>query len=190
MARDQSPVLPESVTVVFPTKRCTGNDSTPAEYAKVVTLEDLEFTIEGHKGTKVFHDLAPGLFNTGESTNPNNKTALDTLAKRIARDFYAWRELAFDRVYNGVVKFKQDGFADVVEWTYHLDRCETRVATGPYNDDPEELAHVGTDCCAGLDFYGPPISGSGASATISKYRLFLLNGKLTKCLVGTDKVCP
>lgn len=189
--RDLSPILPGSVSVVFPGKRCTGTGDIPETWTKTVDIDDVPTPpiAKGGPGVKLFRDKAPALFAGGGST-PTNSAQLESLAKRIAQDHYDWRESGTDRVYNGIVKVAQDGNVDLTEWTYHLDRCETRAIVDPYNDDPEELTHVGTDCvdknC--VEIYEPSIFTSGPNRLIYKYLLCKEGNKLVRYANGTDQI--
>jgi hypothetical protein len=187
----ESPLLPAQVTVYFLGRRCTGNPANvvPIWYASTVTLA----AVAGAGGrvpagatgvpgtTKLVHDTAVALYNAG-GVAPTNQAALDALALRIARDFYAWRGVSFDLVYNGVVAPKPSGLADVLEFTYlHADQS-TRARSQPWGAEPEEMQHMDPAVAACTDlanapdpvehvpclqYYGPPesCSGGGARAT-------------------------
>jgi hypothetical protein len=167
MARDLSPILPAAVRVVFRTRRCSGGvtDAVPDDYTKTIQLSDVSLTrsdlptgLTGTPGTThTVRSEAIALFNVG-GTDPTNKTALDAIAMRIAQDFYDWRSVSFDRVYNGIVVSKPSGLIDTIEWSYeatgHDDTadfgdpvsfvggCTTRITSAPWNGEPEELSHL------------------------------------------------
>jgi hypothetical protein len=156
--RDQSPGLPSSVVVNFTS---TWNDDGPTSaaipipYAVTVPIATVigaatagtgaSSSLKGVAGrSKSFFDSCQALFTNAGGATPTNDDALQTLAKRIATDFYAWRVLGWDRVIAGIVGHAQDGYTDSVEWSYTEGEGSppsTRAIARIGDDDPEELMH-------------------------------------------------
>ncbi len=152
---DAGAFLTAKVEVVFP-KLCSGIPQR-AFYKSTVNLTDLpEFKNFGqaggfiNPGTKVFRDKAWARY-LKTSVDPINKTALDALALRIARDYYYWLMGSYDLKYVGILSWAMEGLSDTVEFAYHFNeagvgQCSTRVSRRHFGGDPEELAHqLGTE---------------------------------------------
>ncbi|MBX6311852.1 MAG: hypothetical protein IRY99_02865 [Isosphaeraceae bacterium] len=157
---------PSCVQVRFPVRQCAVDHWPPPAryYTATVSLEDLELPVaNGHPGCKVFHDLAPALYQAADG--PSNRDQLDELAKLIAQRYYGWRHAARDRVYRGIVAYEPDGSCESVTWAYLQQReyvrhpatprraepreaylVATYVRPNPPDRDPEELHHQLEDC--------------------------------------------
>lgn len=93
---------------------------------------------QGHGGEKLFRMRCPANINTVEG-QPINVNTLRNLSARVAEDFYNYLiESNQDAVYAGVANWKPEGLHDI-EWTWRLDRCNTRIQRAPWNLDPEEM---------------------------------------------------
>lgn len=204
MSRDYSAVMPSGVMVVFQGRRCSGlvSDTVPSYYTKTVSIADAGITPgqSGFSGTQHFRDDALALYNVGGG-NPTNQTALDALSLQIAKDYYRWRSVAFDVVYNGVVAPDMNGLMDEIEWAYDMEDCHTRMFTGPYDGEPEELHHwdpatagcvdvTGTglvvDKTPCLEYYGPPALCASGNLQLTRYKLCLIDGRLQSTYVQRD----
>lgn len=174
--KGQSCNLPSSVSVRFLSRRCSGLPSAtiPAWYTKEISIASASIEgIEGHPGTKWFHDRALALF-AGGGTTPTNKTVLDTLASQIAIDYYNWNKESFDESYPQIISPILDALTDTIEWEYRPNQCITRRHTAPYNGEAEEMMHNDSANAACVDSlpgtvvqktpcfesYGPIASGS------------------------------
>lgn len=208
VGRDYSAVMPSGVMLTFRGRRCSGevSDSVPSYYTKTVSLDETGVAPDqsGFAGRKIFHDAAVALFDVGD-TDPTNQSVLDTLAEQVAKDYYRFQSRAFDVVYHGVVAPDMNALLDTVEWSYSMDGCSTRMLTGPYNGDPEELYHwdpttagcvdasgsglitAKTPC---LEYYGAPVQCSGGSLLLSRFKLCLVGGRLVSTFVQTDTITP
>lgn len=200
---DISPLIPESFTYRFPTRRCTGTYSStiPDNYVKKIDLSTIaaDAGIDGFKGSKVFHEYALALFDAG-GTDPTNKTAIDALATKHATDYYKWATEQFDSTYNNVLNTKNSSLYDEIILDYDIEGCTTRLRTGVVNDDPEELMHwdSSTSSCTGasgtytaapcVEVYGPPASCSGGSLVITVYRVCMVDGRLVSTYVRQDTI--
>lgn len=206
MSRDLSAVLPAHVAVVYASRRCNGvpSDTVPDYYVKTVAIADAGWSGagDGHtgfSGTKYFRNAALALYNVG-GADPTNKTALDSLAVQIAKDFYNWSSISFDAVYNGIVAPDMNGLMDEVEWAYDIDNCTTRLWTGPYNGQPEELAHhdpAAASCKDDLGattrepcrlVYGPKVTTSAGSTSFPVFELCLVGGRLQWTYVTAETI--
>ncbi len=129
--------LPEQVLLAF--RRWSGSAlvAPPAWITKTKAVQ----TVPGYSsytgyGTKFFRCMMPANDGTG---TPSNDAHLQTLCDQVARDFCDWQAFAtVDQVWGGIVPWPPDGLHDV-EWTWRLDRVNTRVQRRPWNEDPEEL---------------------------------------------------
>lgn len=193
---DQS-VLPASAVVRFRGKRCGGDPWTPIPpyYESVVALAGLGLTSTvGFSGSRSFQDSAVALF-TPPATTPTNQATLDALATRIATDYYSWRTIAFDAVYNGVLNVAPNGLYDWVVIDNNPFEVATRLRTPPYDVAAEESAHFDSSilsCSAtlspvpGVVMFAPPSwqdetpTGSAApgTTTLSIYDMELRDGRL------------
>jgi hypothetical protein len=189
--QDLSPVLPETIAVVFQWRRCTGvpSDVRPVEpvYISEVDLADITFTDPdvspqplGVPGSiHTVRDTAVALFTVGVA-DPTNKTTLDTLAYQIAQDFYDWRANSFDITYNGIAAVEPSGTVDLIEFCYHQEDCYTRIQSQPWGGEPEEFQHLDpaaancddshnsskpTDKIPYFEVFGKPESCTGGGAT-------------------------
>lgn len=201
-------ILPQSVSVRFPTRRCNGSpsDTVPYYYVKSTSLSSSSWTPpdendsipNGFPGSKMYHDTALALYDVG-NPNPTNQAALDRLAKQIATDFYNWKGVAFDRVYNGIIAPDMNGLIDVMTFQMGSKDASTRVYTAPYNGEPEELMHhdpanlgcVSTDMRPLMEMYTPGATQFMASCTslsVSALLLGLQDGRLQATFDHTDSL--
>jgi hypothetical protein len=166
MSQDQSSVIPNTVAIRFPTRRCSGTviNTVPTYYLKSIPTATLaqesplsilqlnasgQVAASGFPGTKYFHETALGLFNVG-GTSPTNKTSLDNLTQQFGEDWVNWQAISFDIVYDGIcvpgsvgdAEGTVSGYVDEYEFCYRKSDVYSRFRTGPYNADPEELMHA------------------------------------------------
>jgi hypothetical protein len=128
-----SAVIPKAVQIRFPTKVCTGvrTGQENPYWIETVNLTDSDVPTnnlfittqqKGFNGTKAFRDTAIAQIAAGGGTiTPINETALRGLALEIAEEYWRWiSDIAYDRVYNGIVGFKPEGYLDQIEFTYRF----------------------------------------------------------------------
>ena len=105
-ARDMSPVLPETVTVYFPGRRCfgTADIAIPPWWKGSWGIADIQFsdplmvgsTFTGVPASQlIIHDTCQALIG-GVGADPDNGPALTNLIKQIAQDFYDFRSFSGD----------------------------------------------------------------------------------------------
>jgi hypothetical protein len=160
MSRDQSPLLAEKHQTVFRTRRCSGAStaSVASFYSKVVNLEDITPTdsnvpddLTGIAGAKhTVRDTAIALYAVG-ATDPSNKTVLDSLANKLAQDWfdYTTADVPGDVIYAGIKRPEPCSLIDTIEWTYRAGDVSTHLQAPPYNESVEEFQHwtdVTTGC--------------------------------------------
>lgn len=202
MPTGNSSILPSQIAVRFPGRRCNGNVSqtVPTYYTKFILLSTINSVFSGFFGTKWFHETALALFNVGVGS-PTNQTALDSLALQIATDYINWLLTSFDITFSQIAEPTPNGLFDAIEWTYRPGECTTRVFTAPYNGEPEEIMHhdpANAACVDGggiivaktpcFEAYGPPAACSGSNATLTRYKICLIDGRLTQTYVSTDTI--
>ncbi len=186
MARNLSPVLTDKVSVIFPARHCSGLCSdlphfywTDAHISTVnlsdVTLTDPEI-VEQPLGTIdttwTVRDTCQALYTTAAGS-PSNLTQLNQLAAQIAQDYYDWRSVNFDVVYNGVAPVDPCALIDLIEFRYDKTDSTTRVQSAPWTGEPTEYQHmdpgVSSSGCQGYDRYPgmliEMVVDSNASAT-------------------------
>lgn len=160
MAQDQAPVLPSTVRVHFAPYPCgtLSFADLPAEFHTDSQIADagLEVTA-GSSATHSVRDRCHATY-TQKGGDPDNKAALQSLAGRIARDFWSWRTVAYDRAYAGLPTPALDGTVDAVTWTHRGDKATTRMRSVPIGGEPLRLAHAdpGHDCDGRPKVYGGP----------------------------------
>jgi hypothetical protein len=162
MSQDLNSWLPSQFKVRFPSVKTGGTPSytPPPAYVKTVNVTDSSVglittypNIAGNGFPLIVHDTAPATFTSG--TLPTNQVTLDALAVQLATDFWTWRLLNHDIVYNGVIypvasANGQSGNATATvsaydwlyEWSYTGDDCTTRIMGSPYNGQAEEFQHA------------------------------------------------
>lgn len=192
--RDASPVLPEMVRVAFRPQLCSGKptDKPPDRWVVEIPigLAGLE-AWTGHPGSKTFHSTAQAKF-VGGDTAPTNKGDLNALSLQVAIDFYGWRAQGRDVTYNGIVAVLPTGSDEEICWTYREGECHTRITSGPYGDEPEEMHHEVDDPCEGtgtggsVTVYAPPAKRSGKHITLPKIKLQVVDGVLKSSPAGSD----
>lgn len=133
--------VPLSVTVVFPR----------ADFQSVNTCVRLNSGIgvenywpvivlgTGHAGTQLIHSTAIANFNGEE--NPVNVTELQTLAARIAADWYAWRKSSLERRLLRAIAWPADGMHDVE--INHEVEVSTVVHRSEWEPEFGQLKHAG-----------------------------------------------
>jgi len=142
---DQRTALPASVTVVFPRQDEGAPSGDPTAYT--VTLASLGLaTVPAppptFTGTKVLWSSAVAYWEAGEVAATND-TELQTLAERMASDWYSWRLAPYDLTYQGWVPWACDGAHDVI-LDHTTERQQTRVMRGPWLEHVEHSLHSGT----------------------------------------------
>lgn len=71
---------------------------------------------------------------TGGSGTPDNVTALADYAEQLAEDWYKWQLGDLDQVLSGIVPWEPNGQIDVIEWTYRVGDCKTRIMRDRWYD--------------------------------------------------------
>lgn len=189
MPRDQSPVLPGTVEVHFRPVPCGGLvswDDLPTDYKLSTALADagLPTAATGTGAVRGFREPCRAYFASKTATNPTNRATLQALADRIGRDFWAWRLVAFDRAYNGIIAPTPDGIVDAVEWTSREGECSTRMWSVPIDGEPAVLAHfdAARDCDSrpqlfggGDDYHAKVVNGV---LTLPTIRVYVVDGVL------------
>lgn len=143
--QDFSALVPASVRAVFPRTDSGVPSLTP--HTVSVALSDLALAqyqagFPGHAGEKVIYSGAVATYTGGAS--PTNDTELDTLATRLATDFYLWQLARSDTKYAGIVPYAPNGFADSILWRHTEAEVSTRVQRGPWRELEETMPHHGT----------------------------------------------
>ena len=188
--RDRTPALPAAIELYAKPWPCSPvtYDKIPKEYYVTSRLADSNIqdadasnVAEHGSGTVGFFDTFHAVYLTAGMGAPSNKVKLQNLSDQLAKDFWGWRLVAFDTVYNGIIAPDLDGHTDEATWTYTADRCETRVKTAPWDDFPESFNHsdpIG-DCLDCFKVYSPDVSvGSQAACKPIKYCLSVIDGAL------------
>ena len=136
--------LPDVVRLRFPRHYADGTAATGDREAWTVDVPVSLFGYATHGPAwpvAVLHDTKAAEFATSASVSPTNLEDLQDLAQQAAYDWCAWRDSAYDRKYHGILAWYPDATADRVEWTWHEEEASTRVGTGPWDGEPEELHH-------------------------------------------------
>ena len=148
-------VMPASVLVVFPkwvdgsgyyepeSYRQMVKDSYGASWTYSATLAALgsPYSSYPNNGTvKVIHTTAKARFTLAGDVSPNNETALTTLAKKIAKDYYDARTAWVDECYRGVRGLTPNGLSDFL---YCVDGggVWTRAIPPPLNAGMHNFQH-------------------------------------------------
>lgn len=200
--------FPESVKVRFGTRACSGGFDKPRFYISEFTAEDFFASAPssafcpppsggcdrpGYRpGSRMFFDVAVALYDE-EDSDPTNRDALDSLAEKIATDYYLWNSIHYDFSYHGIASPSPSGIDDQVIIEYLEDYVQTRRATGLHNSHPEELGHwdgAASECDREADpchyVYGAGARCSGGRVVLPKYRLCLEEGRLRMTYVEDD----
>ena len=215
--RDLSPILPSSIEVVFRTRRCFGDvtqqNSVPSFYTKTVDISDITFSnsdvnsqTQGNGFPLTLRSTALALYPAANG-DPSNKDALDTLAERIAQDWYDWQSgPRFDRLYNGVVVPQANGIADFMEITQDESAIVTRYRTTEWNDYPTDFqqndgpnnANCKDNLTANppvivaktpyIEVYAPPASCNNGKLQLQVIKLGLEIGRPVFYFVRTDSL--
>lgn len=179
-----------TVEVVFQSRQCAGNpgDSFPAYYTSKVTVGDGD-AVETFKSTVLAY------YNAPTSGDPTNKSVLDALAAQIAADWMSWKQASFDQSLVGVAAIDPTGLADV-EWDLSSTGVRTRLTSAPPGSGARELGHFDwtDDASCGTSWtanpcaimYGPMTTQSGGSFAVPKYRVCLIDGRITSEFIGYD----
>lgn len=128
-------LLPVSVTVVFPrTDDGVLSTSTHTVTTTLASLAITEFTnIVTNAGTKVLHSSCTATFTTAGGGTATNDAELNSLAQRMAADWYRWQLAKASISLAGTCAWVPDGLVDAVEWTWGK-RPKTRIHRKPFND--------------------------------------------------------
>lgn len=193
--RDLSPILPSSIEVVFRSRRCYGNvtnqNDVPPVYKKTVDISDITFSnsdvnsqTQGNGFPLTLRSTALALYPAANG-DPSNKDALDTLAEKIAQDWYDWQSgPRFDRLYNGVVVPQANGIADFMEISQDESAIVTRYRTTEWNDYPTDFQQNdgpnNANCKDNLTA-NPPVD-------VAKTPYVQFASPLAKCVNGQVKV--
>lgn len=214
MPRDQAAVLPGTVQVRFRPYPCgeLAWDDLPTTFTLTTKLADVGSGSDpdnesggdnggnsplgpGSEATHSIRDTCHAIF-TAAGGEPNNLAALQALTDQIGLDFWRWRSVAFDRVYNGVVTPTPDGLIDTLTWTYRADDCSTRVCSAPIGGEVGVMEHSDPehDCDASPKIYGGTTHAAvaGGILTLPKISLRVVDGVLqwSKLTPDTATICP
>lgn len=111
--------VPTKVTVVFPKWTNNGQYYTVDRTAAVVLGAD---TLT-HGGTKVLYTSAQAEFDSSNAIS--NGTACTALANKIALDWYNWQTEVYDYTFQGLKKWKPQGYDDCILYAFGNRRPET-----------------------------------------------------------------
>jgi hypothetical protein len=171
VANDINAWLPSQFKVRFPSLKTGGAVAyvPPVAYVKTVNVFDsgvgLPITnVRGNGFPLIVHDTTPATFTSG--TTPTNQATLDALAVQMAMDYFNWRIVNRDYVFNGVVNPTADPPATpapetlsaydwLIEWRYTGSDATTRIVGAPFNGQAEEFQH------------GLPVSPCTVSPTVA-----------------------
>jgi hypothetical protein len=208
MARDISSILPSSVQVAFPIRRCGQPTSYawPDTYTKTIDLADLTLAIApdvpfvGHPGRKTLRSTALALYTTPAGP-PTNQAALDALARAIAQAYYdhASVDVPGDVVYGGITTQEPNALTDTIEWNYRDGEISTRLQSPPL-EGAEALEFQHWDSVASCTDNIPtlwtaktpcievtePLSLSGSNVRILRKKICLEAGRLIETVLGID----
>lgn len=115
--RKRMPAVPNAVSVVFPLEQSGASQNNGEAYRKEVTAADA-----GYTGKTMANSVKQFLCslrgeNRTKSVDPGNVAALDSLAEKIARDFYRWNEAAtYDELHPDIKAFPPIGSDDFIWW--------------------------------------------------------------------------
>ncbi len=166
-------MMPQNVTVTFPKwvdnvgyyepedYRSHVLDSYGAVLAVNVNLADLDAPYEDlpyFAGTKYMSDTAKATYSTEAAViaedDPTNLSDLESLAQKMAMDYYDQRRCWLDEAYAGVFLWPPEGVSDIlVSW--RAGEVFTRVSSPPFNQGQTQFQHgfgplsegpSGTDC--------------------------------------------
>jgi glycosyltransferase involved in cell wall biosynthesis len=136
--------LPVAIRVTFPRSYLDGNPppGAAATWDEDVPVSSLGYIPDGPAWPlAVLHDRRFAEFDSRAVSVPRNRLELRGIAQRVATDWCAWRAVAYDRNYWGILDWTPDGSANRVVWTYRKDDVSTRVMTDAWNGAPEEVHH-------------------------------------------------
>lgn len=147
MPRDYPPVLPSGLEILgcgaVATPDSLGIPGFPPPGPGHVTLDGF---------TRTFREDQPCPWPVlGGPPPQGGGVSCGALLKQFATDWYNYRLLRFDRVYNGILSYEPEGYTDSIEWTYVEGDCTTRAMASLDTpaDGVEWLNHDrGVDCCA------------------------------------------
>lgn len=146
--------LPNAVTLVLPKwvdgrgyyeptdLRTHVTDSYGAVYAITTTLASLGApysSCQSFAGAKVLHSTYKARFTASSDAAPNNLTACQALAARLAKDYYDGRLTWLDETFAGIRAWTPEGASDVLySWR---DGVTTRIMAPPFNSGQAEFQH-------------------------------------------------
>lgn len=201
MSRDQSPVLPAIVQVRFAPYPCGGLGwgDIPSSFFLTTPLSKADLDLgDGVAGaTHSIRDTCHAVYLTKGA--PSNQGTLQSLVDQIGLDFWQWRSVAFDRVFNGVAVPVPDGLTDNVTSFYRVDRAVTRMVSHRLGSEPMVMGHSDpqNDCDTTPKVYGGGGSDVHASLnngvlTLPKVRVYVEDGVLKWATLATDSLtlCP
>lgn len=149
VGRDAAAARPSEVKVVF----AKSKGSVPyvdGDVHVVTEAASSHTSLATVSATKVLYSTALADFSS-EGASPDNASAINSLATRIAADYYAGLARRYDRSFIGLADWTPCGFDDWI-W-YHLGSqpehsagasdydAYTRVSSHPYNFGASELLH-------------------------------------------------
>lgn len=172
-----SAITPEWIDVVF-RKWDSGNIVAPT-YFYVSRQNATSYIDTGYtsgRGLTINSTALGDVSGLAWSTDPTNKSTLDSLAAQIATDFYSSLGWFSDQNYIGIPGYIETGFDDYVEFSVGRVRddgsyaLKTRVHTQPHNFGTQVLLHQ----VVNTHEYGQVVEGKldgpvtpGGSATLS-----------------------
>ncbi len=193
MSRDQSPVLPATISLTTRGYRCGPTATWPGipetwELTSDLIDADLDTEAQGYPGVVALQDSALAVYLVDGSGAPFNVATLQALSDQLAADFYAWRLLAFDTVYNGIVAPPPDGYLDSIVWAYRADEVSTRIKSAPLGTEPENYNHSDNIslCRDAVLIYDPSAMVVSGVTQIPKELIALEQGRLVTVPEGYD----
>lgn len=139
--------LPAEVLTVFRKVAYYGQLADEQAYTKQHGTESGLVVVSGK--TQTIYSAACADFSSGGLT-PANDTALDTLAAKIAADYYAWRSKRFAYTLAGIVDWTLTGHEDAIVWDFgrQTESGELLTQTRVWSLPP--------DCCPDTHGAGDP----------------------------------
>ena len=149
------------------------------------TIDDPTSSSEKYKAKKpqetyrIIRTSALADFTTAGASTPANNTALNTLATKIATDYYDWLQFAsdYDLTLAGLWNWEITGNDDYVEWTFGRQDAgdeylaHTRIKSVPYDFGVDDMLHQDSSLVLiDGDVIRGKLDGSlsvGGSATVS-----------------------
>lgn len=126
--------IPANVNVMLPKWWNNGNYYVRT---KTRTVAGVDPAALGHSGARVIYTTAESEWTDDPASVNSNSADCETLALKIARDFYAWQAENYDYTFLGVKKWKPNGFDDWLICNFASNHPTgeplTRVYSHPYD---------------------------------------------------------